>query len=219
MGAVCRRKPEAAGFQRVAQQLVIQQGTGLAQRRRHLRWTQAGSGGIDGRRLFHKTQGIAVHAGSGRGTGGRCKKEGTVRLLTRAKIAIERMVQQTPAAMDEVAPGRQHMDGRRVGQEAGKGGRRQGRPHAVRAKLRPGMSEIPRRVEPHTWIVGQQDERHKSAPMLFASVIGRGQLQSASGHVPLYLRVSVSLSPSVAPEARSHMVVIRVSLFLEDAQL
>ena len=48
--------------------------------------------------------------------------------------------------------------------------------------------------------------------MLFASVIGRGQFQSASDHVPLCLRDSVSLSPSAAPAARSHMVVIRVSL-------
>lgn len=148
----------------MAQQLVIKKGTGSAQGRRNIRRTQAGSGGIDGRGFFHKVQGIAVHAGAGRGTGGGCEKKGAVGLLARTEIAVERMVQQAPAKMDEIAPGDQNLNRRRVGKKTGKVRKRQGRPHAVRTKLRPGSSLVPRRVEPHTWIVGQQDKCHDRPP-------------------------------------------------------
>lgn len=123
------------GIQRMTQQFMIKKGTGLAQGRRDLRRTEAGSGGIDGRRLFHKTQGIAVHFGTGRRTGGRCEQKRSVGLLARAEIAVERMVQQAPAIVDEIASGSQDLNRRRVSKKAGKIGGRKGRPHAVRTKL------------------------------------------------------------------------------------
>lgn len=125
----------AVGIQRMAQQFMIQKGTGLAQGRRDLRRAEAGSGGIDGRRLFHKTQGIAVNFGASRRTGGRCEQKRSVGLLARAEIAVERMVQQAPAVVDEIASGSQDLNRRRVSKKAGKIGGRKGRPHAVRTKL------------------------------------------------------------------------------------
>lgn len=114
---------------------MIKKGTGLTQGRRDLRRTETGDGLIDGRRLFHKAQGIAVHFGAGRRTGGRCEQKGAVGLLTRAEIAVERMVQQAPAVVDEIAPGSQDLNRRRVSEEAGEIRGRKGRPHAVRTKL------------------------------------------------------------------------------------
>lgn len=114
---------------------MIKKRTGLAQGRRNLRRAEAGGGLMDGRRLFHKAQGIAVHFGAGRRTGRRCEQKGSVGLLARTEITVERMVQQTPAVMNEIAPGSQNLNRRRVSKEAGKIGRRQGRPHAVRTKL------------------------------------------------------------------------------------
>lgn len=119
----------------MAQQFMIKKGTGLAQGRRNLRRTETGGGLINGRRLFHKAQGIAVHFGASRRTGGRCEQKGSVRLLARAEIPVERMVQQTPAVMNEIAPGSQDLNRRRVSEEAGEKGGRKGRPHAVRTKL------------------------------------------------------------------------------------
>ena len=126
---------DAAGIQRMTQQFMIEKGTGLAQGRRDLRRAEAGGGGIDGRRLFHKTQGIAVHFGAGRRTVGRCEQKRSVGLLARAEITVERMVQQTPAVMNEIASGSQNLNRRRVSKEAGEIGGRKGRPHAVRTKL------------------------------------------------------------------------------------
>lgn len=123
------------GIQRMTQQFMIKKGTGLAQGRRDLRRAEAGSGGIDGRRLFHKTQRIAVHFGTSRRTGGRCEQKRSVGLLARAEIAVERMVQQAPAVVDEIASGSQDLNRRRVSEEAEKIGGRKGRPHAVRTKL------------------------------------------------------------------------------------
>ena len=57
------------------------------------------------------------------------------RLLARAEITVERMVQQTPAVMNEIASGSQNLNRRRVSKEAGEIGGRKGRPHAVRTKL------------------------------------------------------------------------------------
>ena len=131
---ICRG-PDAVRIQRMTQQFMIQKGTGLTQGRRSLRRAEAGSGVIDGRRLFHKAQGIAVHFGAGRRTGGRCEQKGSVGLLARAEITVERMVQQTPAVMDEIAPGSQNLNSRRVSKKAGEIEGRQGRPHAVRTKL------------------------------------------------------------------------------------
>lgn len=130
-----RRGPDVVGIQRMPQQFMIKKGTGLTQGRRNLRRAEAGGGVIDGRRLFHKAQGIAVYFGLCRRTGGRCEQKGSVGLLARAEIAVERMVQQTPAVVNEIAPGRQDLNSRRVCKEAGELRRRQGRPHAVRTKL------------------------------------------------------------------------------------
>ena len=114
---------------------MIEKGTGLAQGRRNLRRAEAGGGGIDGRRPFHKAQRIAVHFGAGRRTVGRCEQKRSVGLLARAEITVERMVQQTPAVMNEIASGSQNLNRRRVSKEAGEIGGRKGRPHAVRTKL------------------------------------------------------------------------------------
>lgn len=130
-----RRGLNVADIQRMPQQFMIKKGTGLAQSRRNLRRAETGGGLIDGRGLFHKTQRIAVHFGAGRRTGGRCEQKGAVGLLARAEIAVERMVQQTPAVMNEIAPGSQDLNSRRVSKEAGEIGGRKGRPHAVRTKL------------------------------------------------------------------------------------
>ena len=174
--------------------------------------------GKDGRRFLHKTQGLHIHRGRVRRMVRRGEQKRTVRLLARAEIAVERMVQQTPANMHEIAPGCQDMQRRRVTKKAGKTGGKRERPHTVRTDFRPGASQVAPHAAPHTWIVGQQDERHRTG--LHAVCLCRRRV-AASECVRPYsfcLRDSVSLSPSAALNARSRMAVIRVC-FLDGALL
>lgn len=95
---------------------------------------------------------------------GRNKKKGTVGLLTRTEIAVKGVMQQTPAHVDKIAPGCQHLHRRRVSKKAAEPERRRERPHTVRTQFRPGTSQVPLRADPHVRIVGQQDKRHGRPP-------------------------------------------------------
>ena len=143
---------------------------------------------------------------------------GTIGLLMRTVVSIKRIMEKPPSGVYQIAGRKQHQQSRIVAQKATAArniGRRMRVPQNLQAGIPEGQSGLAETLEgTHQGIIGQKRHGHiKFLNKGLCSVTGACRPTSECvWPCSLNLRVSVALSPSVAPTARSHMAFNRILL-------